>query len=123
MTEEDQQDWPLCACGRPSIAPPSCHLCYGNEDFIRMVSSRQLGGRRTMADITYDDVRVLLGQRVKVTLSYPEMDEQRENLAPVISVGTLIGFGQGGDFEILEDDGFVHYCWPLLDIKPEGKGH
>lgn len=68
-----------------------------------------------MDDMTYDKVRDLLGQRVKAFLTYPD-----ENGTATIAVGTLIGFGQGGDFELLEDDGFVHYCWPLLDIEQEG---
>lgn len=67
-----------------------------------------------MDDMTYDDVRALLGQRVKAFLTY-----ENEQGTAEIAVGTLIGFGQGGDFEILEDDGFVHYCWPLLDIELE----
>ena len=38
----------------------------------------------------------------------------------VITEGQLLGFGQGGDFEILKDDGFVHYCWPMLKIEEIG---
>jgi hypothetical protein len=38
-----------------------------------------------------------------------------------IVTGVLLGFGEGGDFEILdEDDGTVHYCWPMLDITTKG---
>lgn len=48
----------------------------------------------------------LLGKRVRVKLD-----------AEVLVIGQLLGFGQGGDFEILEDDGFVHYCWPMLEIE------
>lgn len=48
---------------------------------------------------------LLLGKHVQVTLD--------EN---VIVTGQFLGFGDGGDFEILEDDGFVHHCWPLLSI-------
>lgn len=53
--------------------------------------------------------RELLGKRVTVKLD-----------ANVIVTGLLLGFGNGGDFEILEDDGFVHYCWPMLSIAEEG---
>jgi hypothetical protein len=30
--------------------------------------------------------------------------------------GKLLGFGDGGDFEIQTEDGFIHYCWPMLDV-------
>ena len=55
-----------------------------------------------------DERRALLGRRVRVTLDEP---------SSVITEGKLLGFGEGGDFEILEDDGFVHYCWPMLSIE------
>lgn len=58
---------------------------------------------------TIDQARALLGQRVRVTLG-------EEDGAPVIAVGLLLGVGQGGEVEVREDDGFVHYCWPMLDI-------
>jgi hypothetical protein len=48
----------------------------------------------------------LLGEQVRVKL-----DEQ------VIVTGRLLGFGDCGTVEILEDDGFVHYCWPLLSME------
>ena len=64
---------------------------------------------------THPEVTALLGKRVEVILDeggYPDPQ------APaVIVTGKLIGFGQGGDFEILEDDGFVHYCWPMLGVE------
>lgn len=52
------------------------------------------------------EFKTLLGKRVRVFLS-----------ESTIVTGTLLAFGDGGDFEILEDDGFVHYCWPLLEIE------
>jgi hypothetical protein len=60
---------------------------------------------------TLDEVRALFGKRVKVVL------HQEEGSEAVITTGILLGFGPGGDFEILEADGFVHYCWPLLDVE------
>lgn len=48
----------------------------------------------------------LLGKKVRVTLG-PE----------TIVHGIFLGFGEGGDVEILESDGFVHYCWPMLEIE------
>jgi hypothetical protein len=55
-----------------------------------------------------DSVRRYLGQQVEVYLG----DEK------LIIRGQLLGFGQGGDFEILCDDGMIHYCWPMLDVSP-----
>jgi hypothetical protein len=51
-------------------------------------------------------VRALLGHRVRVRLA-----------DAVIVTGQLLGFGDGGDFEILCEDGMVHYCWPMLSIE------
>jgi hypothetical protein len=62
-----------------------------------------------------DYARSLLGQQVRVTLGYEPLGGERGD--PVVTTGKLLGFGQGGDFEILEDDGFVHYCWPMLKIE------
>lgn len=55
--------------------------------------------------------RKLLGKQVRVTLGN----------APVVT-GRLLGFGEGGDFEVLEADGFIHYCWPMLDIEEARPG-
>jgi hypothetical protein len=48
----------------------------------------------------------LLGRKVRVTLD-----------AETVVHGIFLGFGSGGDAEILEDDGFVHYVWPMLEIE------
>jgi hypothetical protein len=56
----------------------------------------------------FDKRKWLLGKRVRVTLDDP---------ASVITEGRLIGFSDGGSTEILEDDGFVHYCWPALRVE------
>jgi hypothetical protein len=53
-----------------------------------------------------DDVHALLGKRVRVKL-----DEK------VVQEGKLLGWGEGGDFEIEQDDGFVYHCWPMLSIE------
>lgn len=58
-----------------------------------------------------EEIRSFLGQRVRISYSQ-DNGQFRE-----VSVGTFIGFSEGGDFEILEDDGFVHFCWPLLHIE------
>ena len=67
-------------------------------------------------DITnHERVVALLGKRVRVTLSYGGYPDPESPAA--ISEGIFLGFGQGGDLQIQEDDGFVHYCWPMLDIE------
>jgi hypothetical protein len=48
----------------------------------------------------------LLGKQVRVKLD-----------TNVVAEGKLLGFGDEGTFELLGDDGFVHYCWPMLDIE------
>lgn len=48
----------------------------------------------------------LLGKRVRITLD--------EN---VVTEGVLLGFGDGGDFELQQDDGFVYHAWPMLRIE------
>lgn len=64
------------------------------------------------ANLSAEYVWGLLGQRVKVTYAQEDGQEKR------IAVGTLLAFGDGGDFEIVDDDGFVHYCWPMLEVRP-----
>lgn len=66
------------------------------------------GARYMQREKPGDNVRALIGKQVRVYI-----DDKRE----VAVVGKLLGWGQAGDFEILEDDGFVHYCWPLLTIE------
>lgn len=62
-----------------------------------------------MSELIRDQARALLGKRVRVTL---------KDDGPVIVTGKLLGFGEGGDFEILDDgDLTVHYCWPMLGIE------
>lgn len=59
------------------------------------------------------ETRKLLGHHVRVVLV-----KGNEGGDPkTITSGTLLGFGDGGDFEILEADGMVHYCWPMLEIE------
>lgn len=62
----------------------------------------------------------MLGKQVKVTLDhggYPNTD------TPALIVeGTLIGFGDEGTLEILQEDGFIHYCWPRLEMEEVTNG-
>lgn len=54
------------------------------------------------------DAAALLGKRVRVHL------EEK-----VVVTGILLGFGTSGEFEVIEADGDVHYCWPLLSIEED----
>lgn len=75
-----------------------------------------------------DYARSLLGQQVRVVLDrtddnpwIPDTDILPGSGPPhedVIVEGVLLGFGDGGNFEILEDDGLVYHCWPMLTIEP-----
>jgi biotin-(acetyl-CoA carboxylase) ligase len=51
-------------------------------------------------------VAPLLGKRVRVKLAQQ-----------VVQEGVLLGFGDGGDVELRQDDGLVHHCWPLLAVE------
>lgn len=70
-----------------------------------------------MAGKWQKDCAGLLGKRVRVTLDhggYPDPGSPS-----VIVTGQLLGFADSGEFEILMDDGFTHYAWPMLDIEEE----
>jgi hypothetical protein len=54
----------------------------------------------------------LLGKQVTVLLC-----RESPGSPAVVSRGQLLGFGEGGNIEVLEDDGFIHYCWPMLEVR------
>lgn len=60
----------------------------------------------------------MLGKQVTVTLDRKGVnpDGIAYGSNEVIS-GQLLGTGEGGNFEILEDDGMVYHCWPMLEIR------
>ena len=60
----------------------------------------------------------LLGQQVTVTLDREGTDPDGTPYGKneIIS-GQFLGIGDGGNFEILEDDGFIYHCWPALHIE------
>jgi hypothetical protein len=61
-----------------------------------------------------EKVRRYLGQRVRV---FYGRDEGGDSL---VLIGKLLEFSDGGDFTVLDDNGFVHYCWPMLEVSPIG---
>jgi len=60
-----------------------------------------------MPDLDY--ARSLLGQQVRVVLNEDDVN--------VVVEGKLLGVGDDGDVEILEDAGYARYCWPMLKIE------
>lgn len=60
---------------------------------------------------SHPELAKLLGRRVRVSLTEPGAAGQ------VVAEGTFIGFGDGGDVELREDDGFIHHCWPMLSVE------
>lgn len=64
-----------------------------------------------MSPMTSDaDAHRLLGKQVRVQIDIDGAEK-------MIVEGQLLGFGDGGDFEILCDDGMVYHAWPMLTIK------
>jgi hypothetical protein len=59
-----------------------------------------------------DKARSLLGRQVVVTLG----DQDGEK---VLARGRLLTCADSGGFTLKDDMGFIHYCWPLLDIAGE----
>lgn len=53
-----------------------------------------------------ESAKQFLGKHVRVALD-----------GETVVTGRLLAFGQDGEFEIMESDGTIHYCWPMLDIE------
>jgi hypothetical protein len=64
----------------------------------------------------------LLGKQVTVTLGKKGVNPDGTAYGEdAIISGQLLGFGEGGNFEILEDDGMIYHCWPALQIEPRSR--
>lgn len=48
----------------------------------------------------------LLGKQVRIKLD-----------DGVIATGQLLMFGDDGEAVVLDEMGFTHWCWPMLDIE------
>jgi hypothetical protein len=55
------------------------------------------------------EARRLLGKRVTVTI--------QDAPQKVVVTGTLLGFGEDGEFEVQDSAGIIHYCWPALEMR------
>jgi hypothetical protein len=62
--------------------------------------------------VRLEDARPLLGKRVSVTLTEPDAPEGLE-----VCQGTLLSFADSGEAVLVDRMGFVHYCWPMLDVE------
>lgn len=59
--------------------------------------------------VAVEEIRALLGKQVKIVLD-------REGEKEVVSEGKLIEFDDAGGFVLLDEMGFRHYGWPMLEI-------
>jgi hypothetical protein len=62
--------------------------------------------------ISNEEAVKLLGKQVKVTLNHGDGQHPTR-----IAVGKLLAFDTDGACEVHEEDGLVHFCWPMLDIE------
>lgn len=60
---------------------------------------------------TRDEALAFLGKQVEVVL---ERDDHGDR---TIARGQLLKLDEGGEFVLLEDDGFCAWCWPALTIR------
>lgn len=61
---------------------------------------------------TAEQARQFLGRQVRVMYGI-------ENATKLVAEGRLIALDEGGGLVIVDDDDFVHYCWPNLVIIEE----
>jgi hypothetical protein len=57
---------------------------------------------------TLEELRAMLGKEVRVVLEFDK---------GVVAEGKLLSFDEGGGFVLLDDMGFRHFCWPMLEIE------
>jgi hypothetical protein len=107
------------------IGPALCPRCRGDEfrledwETYTSVLCRICGAKagelsNTFSSAPDPSAHPLLGRRVEVTLH--RGDAQQPD--PVVARGTLLRYSAMGECVLQEDDGDVHWCWPMLDIRP-----
>jgi hypothetical protein len=62
----------------------------------------------------FDTWPAYLGKRVRVVMDW----DPPRGTGHADIVGVLMAFGEDGTFRVRDDGGFMHYCWPCLDIQP-----
>lgn len=93
---------------------PSHSVWNSMHDFYQVHGHPEYGTRiewtatAPRASTFIDEKAKLLGKRVRITLD-----------SNVVIEGKFLGFGTDGQFQIdpEDNDGTIHYCWPLLDIE------
>jgi hypothetical protein len=60
--------------------------------------------------IQLKDAAALLGKQVRVVL------EDGPDPAGIIE-GKLVSFADSGEVNVVDEMGFVHYCWPMLYVE------
>lgn len=86
---------------------------YGDRVKLPREICEDLARKGLLRTTEHNKRAAMLGHRVRVMLV--QGDEGSD--PRTITEGVLLGFGDGGDFEVLESDGMVHYCWPMLEIE------
>jgi len=128
-----------------SIHPDECarhDMKSGRESPVLMISCcddvELVSVEPVFKDTIYERARELLGKTVNVHLGEHRPNELLDGGAThcqcgaempcdksgkrVIARGKLLGFGADGAFELLQDDGTIHWCWPMLEIDEFPKG-
>lgn len=62
--------------------------------------------------IDFDHIKTLIGKQVEVTLTDDEYPQ-----GAVVAKGKLLAFDDGGECVVMDEMGFVHWCWPMLNIR------
>lgn len=79
----------------------------GMGEFRRCAScGRDSAGRALVAQRATS----LLGHEVVVTLARDSDDPA------TVARGTLLAWADSGEIVVRDEIGFVHYCWPMLDV-------
>lgn len=55
---------------------------------------------------TFNKARTLLGEQVEVSLD-----------GQTVVAGRLLTVSDSGEVVLVDEAGFHHYCWPMLDIE------
>lgn len=104
---------PLLACEFCSSARGVFGGTGDNMGEFRRCAScgRDSAGRSLVAQ----RATALLGKEVVVTL-----DRGDDETAATVATGTLLAWADSGEVVVRDEMGFVHHCWPMLDVATLG---
>lgn len=57
-----------------------------------------------------EEIIPLLGKNVLVVL------ERAEDEVAIVE-GQLLSWSEGGECVVLDHSGFIHHCWPMLEVR------